>query len=37
MSNAALAWLMVVATFIIGFNLFADVLYGALDPRIRMA
>lgn len=30
-----MAWLMVVATFIIGFNLLADVLYGVLDPRIR--
>jgi len=36
-TNVILPWLMVVATFIIGFNLFADVLYGALDPRIRMA
>jgi peptide/nickel transport system permease protein len=36
-TNVILPWLMVVASFIIIFNLFADVLYGALDPRIRMA
>jgi peptide/nickel transport system permease protein len=30
-----MAWLMVVATLIIFFNLLADVLYGYLDPRIR--
>ena len=32
-----LPWLMVTATFIIVFNLIADVLYGVLDPRIRLA
>ena len=36
-TNVILPWLMIVATFIILFNLLADVLYGALDPRIRLA
>jgi len=31
------AWMVIVAAFIIGFNLLADVLYGVLDPRIRPA
>jgi peptide/nickel transport system permease protein len=31
-----LAWLMVGALFVILFNLIADVLYGVLDPRIRL-
>lgn len=30
-----LAWMMVVASFIILFNLIADIIYGVLDPRIR--
>jgi len=30
-------WLMVSAAFIIAFNLMADLLYGVLDPRIRIA
>ncbi|MGH2811804.1 MAG: ABC transporter permease [Actinomycetota bacterium] len=30
-----LAWLMVTATFIVVFNLVADVVYAVLDPRIR--
>jgi peptide/nickel transport system permease protein len=30
-----MAWLMVVATMVIVFNLVADLLYGVLDPRIR--
>jgi glutathione transport system permease protein len=30
-----MAWLMVVATMVVTFNLIADVLYGVLDPRIR--
>jgi peptide/nickel transport system permease protein len=30
------AWMIVVAVFILGFNLLADVLYGLLDPRIRV-
>jgi peptide/nickel transport system permease protein len=36
-TNVLLPWLMVTAVFVILFNLFADVLYGALDPRIRLA
>jgi len=31
------AWMIVVATMIIGFNLLADVVYGVLDPRIRLS
>lgn len=34
---AVQAWLLVSATFIILFNLAADLLYGVLDPRIRYA
>jgi len=30
------AWMLVVAIFILGFNLAADLLYGVLDPRIRV-
>ncbi len=30
------AWMVIVAATIIGFNLLADVLYGVLDPRIRL-
>jgi peptide/nickel transport system permease protein len=30
-----MAWLMVVATMVITFNLIADILYGVFDPRIR--
>ena len=30
-----MAWLMVVATMVIAFNLVADILYGVFDPRIR--
>jgi peptide/nickel transport system permease protein len=30
-----MAWLMVAATFIIVFNLIADIAYGYLDPRVR--
>ena len=30
-----MAWLMIVATMIIVFNLIADILYGVLDPRVR--
>ena len=32
-----LPWLMVSAIFIVLFNLLADVLYGVLDPRIRLS
>src|SRR5262249_527647 len=31
-----LGWFMVVAIFVILFNLFADIMYGVLDPRIRL-
>jgi peptide/nickel transport system permease protein len=30
-----MAWLMVTATMIIVFNLFADIAYAYLDPRVR--
>jgi peptide/nickel transport system permease protein len=30
-----MAWLMIVATMVILFNLIADILYGVFDPRIR--
>src|SRR5262249_61307554 len=30
-----MAWLMVVATTVVAFNLIADILYGLADPRIR--
>jgi peptide/nickel transport system permease protein len=32
---AVMAWLMVTAIAVIGFNLIADVAYGYIDPRIR--
>jgi peptide/nickel transport system permease protein len=32
---AVMAWLMVTAVAVIGFNLIADVAYGYIDPRIR--
>jgi peptide/nickel transport system permease protein len=35
--NVIEAWLIVVAVFVILFNLLADVLYGVLDPRIRLS
>jgi peptide/nickel transport system permease protein len=35
--NIMLAYLVVTATFVILFNLLADILYGVLDPRIRYA
>jgi peptide/nickel transport system permease protein len=35
-SNILLAWMMVTGVFVILFNLFADLLYGVLDPRIRV-
>jgi peptide/nickel transport system permease protein len=31
------AWMVVVAVFILAFNLLADLLYGLLDPRVRVA
>jgi peptide/nickel transport system permease protein len=33
--NVMLAYLLITATFVILFNLLADILYGFLDPRIR--
>jgi peptide/nickel transport system permease protein len=36
-TNILLPWLMVTAAFVLLFNLIADVLYGVLDPRIRLA
>ena len=33
--NVMLAYLLITATFVILFNLFADILYAFLDPRIR--
>ena len=33
--NIVLAYLLVTAVFVIGFNLLADILYALLDPRIR--
>ncbi len=36
-TQVLLPWLMVTATFIILFNLLADVMYGVLDPRIRLS
>jgi peptide/nickel transport system permease protein len=35
--NVLEAWMVIVALCIIGFNLLADVLYGVLDPRIRLS
>jgi len=34
--NVILAWMLVGAVFVILFNLLADVVYGFLDPRIRV-
>jgi glutathione transport system permease protein len=36
-TNVMLAYLLITATFVILFNLIADILYGVLDPRIRYA
>lgn len=35
--NVVAAWMVVAALFVIGFNLLADLLYGILDPRIRLS
>jgi peptide/nickel transport system permease protein len=32
-----LAWLLVTSIIVVVFNLIADILYGVLDPRIRVA
>ena len=34
-AEVLVVWTVVTATFIIAFNLLADILYGVLDPRIR--
>jgi peptide/nickel transport system permease protein len=34
--NVIVAWLIITASFIILFNLIADLLYGVLDPRVRL-
>ena len=34
--NVVLGWLLVSATFVVLFNLVADLLYAVLDPRIRL-
>lgn len=34
--NTLMGWLMVTAVVVVLFNLFADILYGFLDPRIRL-
>jgi peptide/nickel transport system permease protein len=31
------AWMVVAAVFVVIFNVLADVLYGVLDPRIRLS
>jgi peptide/nickel transport system permease protein len=36
-ANVLVAWTVVTAGFVILFNLVADIGYGALDPRIRVA
>jgi peptide/nickel transport system permease protein len=36
-TQTILPWLMITATFVVLFNLLADVLYGVLDPRIRLS
>jgi peptide/nickel transport system permease protein len=36
-TQALLPWLMITAVFVVLFNLLADVLYGVLDPRIRLS
>ena len=35
--SVLLPWLMVTASFIVVFNLLADLLYGVLDPRVRLS
>jgi peptide/nickel transport system permease protein len=32
-----MAWMLIAATFVIVFNLLADIAYGVLDPRIRLS
>ncbi len=35
-TNVVVAWMIITATFIMLFNLIADLLYGFLDPRVRL-
>jgi len=35
--NSVVGWVMVSAIFVVVFNLLADILYGVLDPRVRLA
>jgi peptide/nickel transport system permease protein len=35
-TNVLLPWLMVAASFVLALNLVADLLYGVLDPRVRL-
>jgi peptide/nickel transport system permease protein len=35
--NVVLGWLLASATFVVLFNLIADILYAVLDPRIRLS
>jgi ABC-type dipeptide/oligopeptide/nickel transport system permease component len=36
-TNVLVVWTIITAAFVILFNLLADVLYGVLDPRVRLA
>lgn len=36
-ASVLVVWTVIVATFVILFNLLADILYGVLDPRIRLS
>jgi peptide/nickel transport system permease protein len=36
-ANVLVVWTVLVAAFVVAFNLLADILYGVLDPRIRLA
>jgi len=36
-TNSVVGWVMVSAAFVVLFNLLADLLYAALDPRVRLA
>jgi peptide/nickel transport system permease protein len=36
-AEVLVVWTVIVAAFVILFNLLADILYGVLDPRIRYA
>jgi peptide/nickel transport system permease protein len=36
-TQVLIPWMLVTGAIIVVFNLFADVLYGVLDPRIRVS